>query len=231
MSGTETAPTNLSRALNGQFAHLLVYLVLGGILWFAVQALREGQRELAGLSTGQLIALSWVFVALMQGWIAFGWRSELYFGKFTQWFGDTGFTVFRIGFLSLAAPRLLLIVPVAQSSPDTLGMPIWLRVTFVVVTTPFIVWGMWSIHAYFGYDRAFGEDHFRPEKYRGTGLVKRGLFRHVRNVGYAVVLLLIYHPALFFDSALGLITAAAHHAMVWTNYFCSERPDMREIYG
>jgi hypothetical protein len=61
--------------------------------------------------------------------------------------------------------------------------------------------------------------------------VTRGLFKYVPNVGYAVILTLIYHPALFFDSLPGLLAAVAHHAFVWVNYYCTEKPDMREIYG
>ena len=39
------------------------------------------------------------------------------------------------------------------------------------------------------------------------------------------------HPGLFFESKLGLIAAACHHCFVWFHYFCTEKPDLREIYG
>ncbi len=78
--------------------------------------------------------------------------------------------------------------------------------------------------------RASGADHFDPA-YRARGLETRGIYRYVRNPMYAVVLLLIYHPALFHHSRLGLVVAAAQHAFVWCAYFCSEKPDLKTIYG
>ena len=48
---------------------------------------------------------------------------------------------------------------------------------------------------------------------------------------YTVILLLLYHPGLFFESKLGLIAAACHHCFVWFHYVCTEKPDMGEIYG
>ena len=28
----------------------------------------------------------------------------------------------------------------------------------------------------------------------------------------------------------GIISALAHHILVWTHYFCTEKPDLKEIY-
>jgi protein-S-isoprenylcysteine O-methyltransferase Ste14 len=75
-----------------------------------------------------------------------------------------------------------------------------------------------------------GADHFDPS-YRGGKLETRGIFRHVRNPGYAVGLLILYHAGLLWESALALIVAAVHHAFVWVAWFCTEQPDLRVIYG
>lgn len=222
--------TRLRKALAYQGYHLAVYALVGALLYVAVRACPEGQGKAWGATTGHLIALSWLFVGLMQLWIAAGWRLELHFGALHAWFGRSAFGVFRAGFVLFAVPRLALLVPIAASSPGTLAMPLPLRVALVVVTTPFILWGVYSFVRYFGVDRIFGADHFDPA-YRSASLETRGIFAYVGNAGYAVVLTLIYHPALFFDSWLGLLTAAAHHALVWISYFCTEKPDMREIYG
>jgi hypothetical protein len=84
------------------------------------------------------------------------------------------------------------------------------------------VWFFWRMELHRGRIRAwFGE--------RGFLLLRVGfvLFASSRTV----VLLVLYHPGLLLHSRLGLIAAAANHVLVWTHYFCTERPDMREIYG
>lgn len=86
------------------------------------------------------------------------------------------------------------------------------------------------VFAYFGITRPFGADHFDPA-YRRAPLETRGIFKYVPNSMCVVVLLVLYHPGLLWHSSLGLVAAASHHAFVWCHYFCTERPDMREIYG
>lgn len=58
-----------------------------------------------------------------------------------------------------------------------------------------------------------------------------GIFRFLSNPGYSIGILIIYHAGLMWQSSLGLIAAAAHHAFVWCAYYSFERPDMKEIYG
>jgi hypothetical protein len=58
----------------------------------------------------------------------------------------------------------------------------------------------------------------------------RGIFRYVPNSMYTVVLLAIYYPGLALQSWPALFVAATHHAFVWCHYFCTEKPDMKEIY-
>ena len=207
----------IGKILERQVIHMAIYGALGALLY------RVSQGD-------ALVLLSWIFAGLMQAWIAAGWRLELHLGKLSAWFGDRAFRVFQVGFVLFALPRMLLVIPISAASPGTSGIPMWVRLSLIGLTTPFILWGAISFLLYFGISRAMGADHF-DHTYRGAPLVTRGLFRYVPNVGYAVVLLALYHPALLYDSALGLLTAAAHHALVWTHYFCTERPDMRAIYA
>ena len=146
------------------------------------------------------------------------------------WFGPAGFTIFRIGFVAFASCRLLLLIPISMATAETASVPRTLSVGLIVVTTPFILWGLYSVFAYFGANRAFGADHFDPA-YRQGILEKRGIFKYIPNSMYTVVLLALYHPGLLWHSWPGLIAAGAHHALVWTHYFCTEKPDMKEIYG
>ncbi len=48
---------------------------------------------------------------------------------------------------------------------------------------------------------------------------------------YTVVLLATYHPGLVWQSAQGLAAEMAPQVFVWVHYFCTEKLDLREIYG
>ena len=220
----------MSSVLKNQGHHLLLYVAIGAVLYAAVMQFPDGGTRIWGLSARDMILLSWIFAALHQGWIVFFWRMELYLGKIRAWFGRAGFTIFRIGFVVFASCRLLLLIPISMATAETASIPRALSVGLFVVTTPFIVWGFYSVFVYFGVTRALGADHFDPA-YRGGALERRGIFKYIPNSMYTVVLLVLYHPGLLWDSGPALFTAAAHHALVWTHYFCTEKPDMKEIYG
>jgi len=220
----------MARVFRYQGYHLLLYVAIGAVLYAVVMQFPDGHRKIWGLSAREMILLSWIFAALHQGWIAFFWRTELYFRKIGAWFGRAGFAIFRIGFVVFASCRLLLLIPISVATAETAAIPRALSVGLIVVTSPFILWGFYSVFVYFGVTRALGADHFDPA-YRGGALERRGIFKYIPNSMYTVVLLVLYHPGLLWDSGPGLITAAAHHALVWTHYFCTEKPDMKEIYG
>ncbi len=220
----------MARIFKYQGYHLLLYVVIGAVLYSAITQFPDGHRKIWGLSAREMVLLSWIFAALHQGWIVFFWRTELYLGKISAWFGRGGFLIFRIGFVIFASCRLLLLIPISLATAQTASIPRGVSVALIVVTTPFILWGLYSVFVYFGATRAFGADHFDPA-YSDSTLEKRGIFKYIPNSMYTVVLLLIYHPGLFWHSWPGLIAAAAHHALVWVHYFCTEKPDMKEIYG
>jgi len=220
----------MSKVLKNQGYHLLVFLAIAIVLYVTVIQFPEGDRRMWGLSAREATPLSLVFAALHQGWVVFFWRMEYFHGKIHAWFGPAGFTIYRIGFVTFALGRLLLLIPISVATARTASIPSALSAALVVVSTPFILWGLYSVYAYFGVNRAFGADHFDPA-FRGGTLEKRGIFKYIPNSMYTVVLLLLYHPGLYWDSGPGLLAAAAHHALVWTHYFCTEKPDMKEIYG
>lgn len=215
----------MGKPFERQGYHLVVWLVLGGLLVHAADGV---EAELWGLRASSWLALSWICAGLHQGWTAVFWRLALHGSS--AWVRERGFLPFRIGFVAFASVRMLALIPIALATPNTFEVPRALSFGLVVVTTPPILWGLWSVFRWFGITRTFGADHFDPE-YRGGQLEQRGIFKYVSNPMYAVILLAIYHPALLVHSRLGLVAAAAHHAFVWTHYLCTERPDLREIYG
>jgi len=219
------------KLFKNQGYHLLAWVFLGGLLYMESRRFAgSGTAHIWGCSAKEWLLLSWVFAACHQGWVWFFWRLELYRGQISAWFGSGGFLVYRTGFVLFASVRMFSIIPISLATAETLHTPKWLSLGLVIITTPFIIWGLFSVVAYFGIKRAFGADHF-DEKYRGGTLEKRGIFRYVPNAMYTVVLVALYHPGLLLSSRLGLAAALAHHLFVWTHYFCTERPDMREIYG
>jgi hypothetical protein len=152
----------MARIFKYQGYHLLVYVAIGAVLYEAVMQFPDGHRKFWGMSAREMILLSWIFAALHQGWIVFFWRTELYFGKISAWFGPAGFTIFRIGFVAFASCRLLLLIPISIATAQTASIPRFLSVALIVITTPFILWGLYSVFVYFGATRAFGADHFDP---------------------------------------------------------------------
>jgi len=220
----------MTRVLKNQGYHLLAFVAVGALLYAVVTQLPDAEARAWGLTVPRMILLSWLSAGLHQGWIFFFWRMEYYHGKIGAWLGPAGFTIYRFGFVTLAAARLLLLIPISVATAHSASIPSAVAALLIVVSTPFILWGFYSVYAYFGVNRAFGADHFDPA-YRGGTLETRGIFRYIPNSMYTVVLLLLYHPGLYWDSWPGLLVAAAHHALVWTHYFCTEKPDMREIYG
>jgi len=220
----------MKQFFTNQGYHLGAFLAVGALLYLAGATLPGGERPLWGLAVRDWVLVSWGLAGLHQGWVLFFWRMELHFGKISAWLGRGGFLVYRIGFVLVAGARLLLLIPISHATARTAAIPDTLAVGLIVATTPPILWGLHSVLFRFGLNRAFGADHFDPA-FRGALLETRGIFRYVPNAMYTVVLLAIYHPGLLWHSGLGLVAAAAHHALVWCHYFCTERPDMREIYG
>jgi protein-S-isoprenylcysteine O-methyltransferase Ste14 len=89
---------------------------------------------------------------------------------------------------------------------------------------------MYSIARYFGFERAFGIDHF-DTSYRGKPLVKKGIFRYTSNGMYVFGLLILWIPGVLFSSLTALAAALFSHIYIWVHYFCTEKPDMNFIYA
>ena len=48
---------------------------------------------------------------------------------------------------------------------------------------------------------------------------------------YTFGLLVVWLPGLLAASKTALLSAAFSHVYIWVHYYCTERPDMRRIYG
>jgi Phospholipid methyltransferase len=221
----------MNKTLERQGWHSLAYVVIGAALLLAAWHLPGAHgRGRYGVSAFEWVVFSWILAGLHQGSIAAAWRLELHHGLVSAYLGKRGgFLVHRIVYVLTGGLRLLAVIPISLTTAHTLAVPPWVSIPLLAISMPFTVWGLWCALAYFGLDRAAGVDHFDPA--RRQGFEQRGLYNYIGNVMYTVVLLMLYHPGLVFQSALGLVVAAAHHAFVWVHYWCTEKPDLREIYG
>ncbi len=217
-----------------QIYHLLIFLLLGAALYLYAKACFTGGDLFLGLSAVHWVIFSWISAGIFQTWIFLFWRLEFYYGKIGALFGKTGFLIFRIGFVLFSHAAFLPVLPLSFLTKNTVEpgavlKPV-LQSVLILGTAPFILWGLYSVVRYFGINRAFGADHFFPE-YRSGILEKRGTFKYIPNTMYTVILLLLYYPGVLYASALGLAAALSHHLFVWAHYFCTEKPDLKEIYG
>ena len=93
------------------------------------------------------------------------------------------------------------------------------------------IYGQYSVFKYFGINRAFGIDHFQPEKYKNISFVNKGIFKYTSNGMYKIVFLLLWIPGILFQSKAALLAALFQHIYIWIHYYFTELPDMKFIYG
>ena len=80
-------------------------------------------------------------------------------------------------------------------------------------------------------DRAFGIDHFFPEKYKNVSMVKQGIFKHTSNGMYIFGFLTLWIPGILLKSKAAILIALFHHLYIWVHYYFTEKPDMKIIYA
>jgi len=213
-----------------QFIHLVFLGILLYLLSLAIQmeAFQEGHA--LGISTR-----TWLYIALgnsiaHQLYVWFCWRIQLHTKFITKFFGKAAFSFYAAGFTVLIVLRPVLITILAISNRDTVqANPLYMKVTALLLLIPAGCLG-YSIMRYFSFKRAFGIDHF-DESYRSIPLVRQGIFRVTPNAMYVFGFALLWAPAVFFSSAAALVFALFSHLYIWVHYFCTEKPDMKRIYG
>jgi len=188
------------------------------------------QGELWGVD-----ALTWLYLlvaitVLHQLFVWFCWRTELYSGLLSRWFGHRAFAVYAVLFFLLIISRPVFITLLAIANKDTIPINHTFRMILVILLTAPSIYLFYSIARYFGFERAFGIDHF-DRSYRGKGLVKKGIFRYASNGMYVFGLLVLWIPGVLFSSLAAIVAALFSHIYIWVHYFCTEKPDMEVIYG
>ncbi len=119
--------------------------------------------------------------------------------------------------------------PEPHSSKDSLAIHPMIAYALVVVITPLVLFLAYSVKKYFTIKRAYGMDHF--DKHYREPFVKQGIFKYTDNGMYVVGLMVLYLPGLLLLSKAAIVAALFNHVYIWVHYYCTERPDMLEIYG
>ncbi|PWB68907.1 MAG: hypothetical protein C3F07_20820 [Anaerolineales bacterium] len=213
-----------------QGQHLLLLIgLLAGVYFLATGDVLSGQ-----LWGGSTQAWLWIAVAtpvVHQVVVALFWRAELYHHKMTDWFGDNAFPVFKVIFTILFIGRPVTLILLGISNANTLDLkPALAYALAVILFIPF-AYTMYSVTHYFGIDRAYGEDHFKPSDYRNKSFVKQGMFKYTDNAMYKFGFLILWAIALVFLSKAALLAAAFNHLYIWVHFYFTELPDIRHIYG
>ncbi len=214
----------------GQLLHLICLLGLLAGLYLASQ--------LPGIHIGSFIGLStstWVILAVAdaiahQAYVWLCWRLQLSGQRLTSLLGEQAFRLYQVGFSILMILRPVLAFALAWSNRGSLPIDPWVGYIIGMALLLPSIYLMYCVGRYFSFDRAFGIDHF-DVSYRNLPLVRKGIFRWTPNAMYVFGFFMLWAPAFLFQSVAALIVAAFSHLYIWVHYYCTEKPDMRRIYG
>lgn len=186
--------------------------------------------ELWGIST-----LTWFITALLspivhQFYVLLCWRYELYNSTISKFFGKKGFILYKLGFAILILSRPITIILLAISNAYTLSINTLLSYMLSGILLIPAIYLFYSIKKYFGFDRAFGIDHFYPEKFKNEPMVKQGIFKYTLNGMYVFGFLILWIPGILLQSKAAVLLALFNHIYIWVHYYFTELPDMKMIY-
>ena len=216
--------------LEKQGQHYLLLLVfLSGVYFLATGAVLSGQ--LWGVETQTWLWIAIATPVLHQIVVALLWRAELYHHKLSAWFGDKAFFVFKVIFTILFVGRPITLILLGISNANTLDLNPGIAYSIAVILFIPFAYTMYSVFHYFGIDRAYGEDHFKPAVYKNKQFVKQGMFKYTNNAMYKFGFLGLWVIALAFLSQAALLVAAFNQLYIWVHFYFTELPDIRRIYG
>ncbi len=215
-----------------QIWHLLaIFLLVGGLQIMVTHFGLISDGALWGLQTRVWFWLAILIPILHQIYVWLVWRLELFQQTFTSRYGlSKAFKIYSIGFSLLFIGRLILVIVLAISDPNTLPLPPLVATLISVFITIPVIYLFYSVKKYFTLERAFGMDHF-DRNYSKKKFERRGIFQYTDNAMYIFGLMVLYLPGLLFLSQLALIVALFNHLYIWVHYYCTELPDMQEIYS
>jgi hypothetical protein len=211
--------------------YFLLYFLLAGVY----QIIANFPGFLDGNYWG-LASKYWLLIALLspilhQLFVWFCWRFEMHRGLLTKWFGDKAFLIYKIDFTLLILSRPLVIILLALSNKNSLDMDQTTAYLLALILGLPAIYLFYSVRMFFGFDRAYGIDHFDPESVKSLPMVRQGIFKYTSNGMYVFGFFILYLPGLIWLSKTALLVAVFNHLYIWVHYYFTEKPDMALIYG
>lgn len=213
-----------------QLWHYLLLAILLAGLYIISRADGFLADQFLGVSTGTWFYMGIAIPVVHQFYVWFCWRAQLHYSLITMLLGRSGFTYYSIIFLILMISRFVLILFLAISNKNSLNVSPMVLYGLSFISGLLTLYVLYSIARYFTFRRALGIDHF-DLSYRSAEFVREGIFRFTDNAMYTFGLLILWIPGLLFSSEAALAVALFSHIYVWVHYYCTEKPDMKRIYG
>lgn len=209
---------------------LSLLILLTGIFYFVRLDTEILKGRVFGISTSIWFLLAILSPIIHQVYVVVCWRLELYYGSISNIFGSNGFKLFKLGFGILILSRLLTIFILAISNAytfETNTFFVFILSGILFIPSSFL---FYSVKKYFGVNRAFGLDHFKPEEVKKEPFIKKGIFKYTSNGMYIYGFLILWIPGLIFKSNAALLVALFNHIYIWAHYYFTELPDIKFIY-
>lgn len=223
----------MMKILKFQHWHILILSTMLIMMFYIINSdFSFIDGDFLNIDTKIWLIISIVIPILHQLYVLICWRSELFYKGISKLFGNTdrAFKVFKIGFAILFVSRLISIILLALSNSNSFeANRIIIYIILIIISLP-TVYLFYSVKTYFGIDRAFGLDHFKPDDIKNKPFVKRGIFKYTSNGMYIYGFLILWIPGLVMMSKVALIVALFNHLYIWTHYYFTELPDIKLIY-
>ena len=186
--------------------------------------------SLWGIETIVWLVLAILSPVIHQFYVWAAWRFELYLQMYSRKYGaKLAFKMYKNGFTPLILARLITIILLAIANRGTIDIQYSLLIGILLIIP--VAYLGYSVVNYFGFDRAYGIDHFKPEEAKSWDMERRGIFRFTPNGMYIFGFFLLYVPGVMLESKAAILIAAFNHIYIWAHYYFTELPDMKKIYG
>jgi len=202
----------------------------GGILLFYIATqlidLENNTNTLLGASAKNWFIFSMLIPLIHQCYIWICWRAELCWKTITNTIGfKLCVTIFFIvGLLRFSCIGLCIVDYGSLYKPELMA---WILGIIIFIPGAYTIY---SVKKYFGFLRAAGADHFFSE-YKDMPFEKRGIFKWSSNAMYLFGIAIFFSFAVSTGSKAGFIFAIYSYICIWLHYFCTEKEDLKIIYG
>ena len=220
------------KILNKQIWHFLsLFVLLFSVNHIISSANKIYEGSLWNVNSQLWLYLSIIFAIIHQTYVLVCWRYELFYKGISKFFGNNSFKYYKVGFaiLIISRPVFIILLSISNSMTIDIGNTISYLASFFLIIPA--IYGIYSVFKYFGINKAFGLEHFEPEKFKNEPFVKKGIFKFSSNAMYTFVFLFLWIPGILFQSKAALLAALFQHIYIWVHYFFTELPDIKYIYG